>query len=132
MAYKKAYRIVRTAVFAAMLIMFLTVDAVVMFKHRYELYLWFVPIELLFVFLWWLLLVKLNNNSILDIRTDKGKIYITTLKKEYFVYSDDITVKKGIFYHTFYFSGEKLRAVALSKSVKRFLHKYQKHYKTTK
>ena len=132
MAYKKAYRIVRAAVFIVMLIMFIVVDTVVAVKHRYELYLFFVPIELLFVFLWWLLLVKLNNNSVLDIRTDKGNIYITTLKKEYFVYSDDVSVKKGIFYHTFYFGNEKLRAVALSKSVKRFLHKYQKHYKIIK
>lgn len=130
MAYKKAYKIVRTVILIGMITMFIIIDSMVFIYRDYILYLMFIPIELVFLVLWWLLLVKYNNNSIIKIKTDKGKIDIITLGKDYSVFADKIRVKKGYFHHFLFFSGIKLRANSHNKSVKSFLYKYQKIYKT--
>lgn len=130
MAYKKAYKIVRTVILIGMITMFIIIDSMVFIYRDYILYLMFIPIELVFLVLWWLLLVKYNNNSIIKIKTDKGKIDIITLGKDYSVFADKIRVKKGYFHHFLFFNGIKLRANSHNKSVKSFLYKYQKIYKT--
>ncbi len=130
MAYKKAYKIVRTVILIGMAAMFIVIDSLVFIYHDYILYLLFIPIESAFVVLWWLLLVKYNNNSIIKIETNKGKIFITTLGKDYTVSADRIRVKKGRLHHYLFFKGIKLRANAHNKSVKSFIYKYQKIYKT--
>lgn len=130
MNYKKAYHIVRNTIFVLMIVMFLVVDTVVLFYHDYALYFMFLPIEALFVLLWWVILVLYNNNSVVHIETKKGHIKIITLGKDYETTADKITVKNALFFHHLLFSGTKLRANKANKSVKSFLYKYQNIYKT--
>lgn len=128
MTYKKAYRIVKTAVSVFMIALFIITDSVVFYYGDYILYLIFIPIEVLFVLLW-IFLIKHNKNSVVKINTDKGRIEIITLGKDYKTTADKITVKKGNFSYFLYFSNIKLRANSSNKSVQSFLYKYQNIYR---
>ena len=105
MNYKKAYRIVRNTIFILMTIMFTVIDTFVVLYNDYILFLFFIPAEAVFVLLWWLLLVKYNNSSIVHIETKSGKLF-----------------------SYLYFNDKKLRANNANKSVKSFLYKYQNVY----
>ncbi len=128
MTYKKAYRIVKIAVTIFMIALFIITDSVVFYYGDYILYLIFIPIEVLFVLLW-IFLIKHNKNSVVKINTDKGRIEIITLGKDYKTTADKITVKKGNFSYFLYFSNIKLRANSSNKSVQSFLYKYQNIYR---
>lgn len=128
MTYKKAYRIVKTAVSVFMIALFIITDSVVFYYGDYILYLIFIPIEVLFVLLW-IFLIKHNKNSVVKINTDKGRIEIITLGKDYKTTANKITVKKGNFSYFLYFSNIKLRANSSNKSVQSFLYKYQNIYR---
>lgn len=132
MSYKKAYIIVRSVIFILMILMFITIDAVVFYYRDFILYLLFIPIEALFIFLWWFLLVKINNNAIVKINTNKGKIELITLGDDYITTADKIKIKKGGFYHYFFIDDIKLKANSSNKSVQSFLYKYQNIYKNVK
>ncbi len=128
MNYKKAYRIVRNTIFILMTIMFTVIDTFVVLYNDYILFLFFIPAEAVFVLLWWLLLVKYNNSSIVHIETKKGNIKITTLGSDYKITAEKISVKNGKLFSYLYFDDKKLRANNANKSVKSFLYKYQNVY----
>ncbi len=129
MSYKKAYIIVRNVIFVLMILMFITIDAVVFYYRDFILYLLFIPIEALFIFLWWLLLVKINNNTIVRINSNKGKIELITLGSDYRTTADKIKIKKDGFFCYFFIGDIKLKANSSNKSVQSFLYKYQNIYK---
>ncbi len=131
MSYKKAYIIVRSVIFIWMILMFIIVNAVVFYYRDFILYLLFIPIEALFIFLWFLL-AKINNNAIVKINTNKGKIELITLGDDYRTTADKIKIKKGGFYHYFFIDDIKLKANSSNKSVQSFLYKYQNIYKNVK
>ncbi|MEE3428032.1 MAG: hypothetical protein VZQ55_03530 [Ruminococcus sp.] len=131
MSYKKAYIIVRSVIFIWMILMFITIDAVVFYYRDFILYFLFIPIEALFIFLWFLL-VKINSNAIVKINTNKGKIELITLGDNYKTTADKIKIKKGGFYHYFFIDDIKLKANSSNKSVQSFLYKYQNIYKNAK
>lgn len=131
MTYKKAYRIVKTAVSILMAALFIITDSVVFYYGDYILYLIFIPIELLFI-LFWVFLNKRNKNSVVRINTKKGVINIITLSKDYTVNAGEITVSKGNFHYFLSFKNTKLRANSLNKSVQSFIFKYQNIYKKAK
>lgn len=132
MTYKKAYIIVRNTIFTLMILMFITIDAVILYYRDFILYLLFIPLEALFIFLWWLILVKINKNAVVHINTNKGKIEIITLGKNYRTTADKIKVQKGSFFCYLYFESNKLRANSSNKSVHSFLYKYRNIYRVVK
>lgn len=130
MTYKKAYHIVKTAVSIFMIALFIITDSVVFYYGDYILYLLFIPIEILFILLW-IFLIRHNKNAVVKINTNKGRIEIITLGRDYKTTADKITVKKGNFNYFLYFSDIMLRANSSNKSVQSFLYKYQNIYKKT-
>lgn len=131
MTYKKAYRIVKTAVSVFMIALFIITDSVVFYYGDYVLYLIFIPIELFFIF-FWVFLNRRNKNSVVRINTKKGVINIITLSRDYTLNAEEITVSKGKFHYILSFKNTKLKANSLNKSVQSFIFKYQNIYKKSK
>ena len=128
MDHIKAYRLVKVFVTVSMAAMFIFIDGTILLNRSYNLYLLFIPLELLFVAVW-VLIVKFNKTSVYKIKTDNGKIDIFTEGGNYTVRAEKISVRRGAFFCTLYFDNVKLRANSSVKSVGDFLYKYQNIYK---
>lgn len=131
MKFIKIYNFVKIFTTLFMTVLFIVIDLTILYFRDFILYLFFIPIEILFI-LFWLLILRFNKTTVYRIKTDKGRIEIITYEKNYTVQADRIKVKRGRLYYFLYFDDVKLKANGSSKSVKAFLHKYQNIYKRIK